>query len=140
MSNNEINLIIEEIESYNQFSDIDIGKIVDVEIGYAFKIAKFSKDKPFKINQIRPILDALDRIEQSDKDWDDKRIEFYLLKPRLAIGVTKKIIPIEVYDVIIAAMKLVDVSNDTQKNFKNFKFFVYFFQSIVAYYKFLGGA
>ena len=136
MSNNEINLIIEEISSYNQFSDIGIEKIVDVEIGYAFRIAKFSKNM-LKINQLRGIVDTLDRIEQSEKTWKDKRIEFYLLKPRFALGVSKKIISPELYDVLCAAMKLVDVSDDNQKNIKNFKFFVYFFESIIAYYKFL---
>ena len=137
MSNNEIDLIIEEINSYTQFSDIDIEKIVDFEIGYAFRIAKFAKDKIFKINQLRAIMDSIKRIEQSDKNWTDKRIEFYLLKPRLAVAVTKKIMSPEIYEVLIAAMNLVDVSENSNKNFENYRYFVYFFESIMAYYKFL---
>jgi len=137
MSNSEIDLIIEEINSYNQFSDIDIEKIVDSEIGYAFRIAKFARSTMFKSNQLRGILDSMKRIEQSKKEWNDKRIEFYLLKPRFAVAVTKRVISPEIYDVIIAAMNLVDVSTDKQKNFDNFKYFVYFFESILAYYKFL---
>lgn len=137
MSNNEIELIIEEINSYNQFSDIDIEKIVDFEIGYAYRIAKFAKGKIFKSNQLRGILDSLKKIEQSKKEWNQKRIEFYLLKPRFAVGVTKRVISPEIYDVFITAMNLVDVSDDNDKNFENFKYFVYFFESILAYYKFL---
>lgn len=136
MSNNEIDLIIEEINSYKQFSDIDIEKIVDFEIGYAFRIAKFAKDKTFKFNQLRVILDSIKRIEQTEKEWDKKRIEFYLLKPRLAVAVTNRIISPEINDVIISAMDLVDVSNG-ENNLENFKYFVYFFESIMAYYKFL---
>lgn len=140
MSNdNEIDLIIEEINSYNQFSDIDIEKIVDFEIGYAFRIAKFAKDaegKTFRSNQLRGIMDTMHRINQSKKDWDEKRFEFYLLKPRLAVAVNKKLISSEIYDVLITAMNLVDVG-DNNKNLKNFKYFVYFFESIIAYYKFL---
>ncbi len=138
MSNNEIELIIEEINSYNQFSDIDIEKIVDFKIGYAFRIAKFATDSIFRINQLRGILDSMNRIEKADKEWDEKRIEFYLLMPRLAMGVNQRIISQEIYDVIITAMNLVDVSEDNNKNSENFKYFVYFFESIIAYYKFLG--
>lgn len=137
MSNNELELIIEEINSYNQFSDIDIEKIVDSERGYAFKIAKFAIKQIFKINQLRGILDTIKRIEQSKKQWNEKRIEFYLLKPRLSVAVTKRVISPEIYDVLIAAMNLVDVSDDNEENFNNFKYFVYFFESILAYYKFL---
>lgn len=137
MSNNELDLIIEEINSYNQFSDIDIEKIVDSEIGYAFRIAKFARKQMFKSNQLRGILDAMKRIEQSKKEWNEKRIEFYLLKPRLSVAVTKKVISPEIYDVLITAMSLIDVSDDNNKNFENFKYFVYFFESILAYYKFL---
>ena len=139
MSNNEINLIIEEFNSYSQFSDIDIAKIVDFEIGYAYRIASFAIENKFlKINLLRGIMDTIRRIESSKNDWYKKRIEFYLLKPRFAVAVTKKVISPEIYDVIIAAMNLVDVNiDDNKKNFKNFKYFVYVFESIIAYYKFL---
>lgn len=137
MSNNEINLIIEEINSYNQFSDIDIEKIVDFEFGYAFRIAKFAKDTTFRINQLRGIIDSINRIERSDKDWSEKRIEFHLLKPRLSVAVNKRIVSPTIFEVLNTAMKLVDVSDDNEKNFENFKFFVYFFESIITYYKFL---
>lgn len=137
MSSNDMNLIIDEINSYIQFSDIDIEKIVDYEIGYAFRIAKFAKSHLFKFNQLRGILDSMNRIEQSKEEWDEKRIEFYLLKPRLALAVNNRVISLEIYDVLIAAMNLVDVSEDNNKNFKNFRYFVYFFESILAYYKFL---
>ena len=62
MSSNDMNLIIDEINSYIQFSDIDIEKIVDYEIGYAFRIAKFAKSHLFKFNQLRGILDSMNRI------------------------------------------------------------------------------
>lgn len=136
---NEIDLIIEEINSYNQFSDIDIEKIVNFEIGYSYRIAKFtiSTEKTFKINQLKGILVSMNRMEQSDKDWEKKRIEFYLLMPRIAATVNNRIMSQEICDVLIAAMKLVDVSTDGNKNMENFKYFVYFFESIIAYYKFL---
>ena len=136
---NEIDLIIEEINSYNQFSDIDIEKIVNFEIGYSYRIAKctISTEKTFKINQLKGILVSMNRMEQSDKDWEKKRIEFYLLMPRIAATVNNRIMSQEICDVLIAAMKLVDVSTDGNKNMENFKYFVYFFESIIAYYKFL---
>ena len=139
MSNNVISNIINELEQYHQFEDIGIDKIVEINKGYAYKIAEFLKCENFKNTQLIGFLENVERIDRIDKKWDEKKIEFYLLKPKLAMGVAKKRIPQDFFDVIICAMDLVDVSDDEKQNLKNFEYFVYFFESIIAYHKFLGG-
>lgn len=140
MSNEGLVWIINEINTYDQFSKIEIEKIVDIETGYAYIIADFLKSKKYKIAALRKSFDYIKRVERIDKGWNDKKIEFYLLKPRLAMSVGKKQIPKEVYDVIIAAMNLVDVNDIESKNLNNFKYFIYFLESIIAYHRFLGGS
>lgn len=139
MPENNIKNIIEELKEYNQFEDIGIDQIVDLNYGYAFKIAQFLKNEDLRTIQLKGYLEYIERIERLDKKWDEKKIEFYLLKPRLAMGVAKNRIPQYFFDVIIVAMDLVDVSDDETQNLKNFKYFVYFIESIIAYHKFLGG-
>ena len=139
MSDECVKWIIEEFNQYNQFSEISIEKIVDIEEGYAYKLVEFLNSKNLKSSQLTKIFEVIKKIERSDKSWNDKKIAFYLLKPRLAMGVGRSLIPIELYDVIITAMGLMDVSDTESENLKNFEYFVYFFESIMAYNKFLGG-
>lgn len=131
----EIEDIINKISKYEEFHKIDIEELVEPETGFAFIIAEYAYQENLKSNQLRKIFDAIKNIEKSDKDWKEKKVEFYMLKPRLAVAVGRKLIPEKVYDVIIASMNLVDVG-DVEKNFKRF---VSFFESIIAYHKFLGG-
>lgn len=134
----KINNIKNDIEGYDRLSDIDIGKIVDVDDGYAYIIAKHSKNK-IKTNQIRKFFDVIKKIEKSDDDWNTKRVQFYLLKPRLANAFGRKRITKEFYDVIIAAMNIVDIEGDPEVSQKNFEYFVNLYESIIAYHKYFGG-
>ena len=131
----DIEEIINEISQFDEFKEIDIKQLVEPETGYAYKIAEYSYDNDLKSNQLRKIFDVIKNIEKSDKVWNDKKKEFYMLKPRLAVSVGRKLIPEKVYDVIIVSMNIVDVG-DFEENFKHF---VLFFESIIAYHKFLGG-
>ena len=139
MSNKVIINIINELEQYHQFEDIGIDKIVDINEGYAYRIAEFLKYQDFKNTQLIGFLEYIERIKRLEKKWDEKKVEFYLLKPKLAMGIAKKRIPQDFFDVIVCAMDLVDVTDDEKQNLVNFKYFVYFFESIIAYHKFLGG-
>lgn len=131
----DIDDIISKIAKHEEFREIGIEELVEPETGYAYIIAEYAYEKDLKSNQLRKIFDAIKNIEKSDKGWKDKKVEFYMLKPRLAVSVGRKLIPAKVYDVIITSMNLVDVG-DCEKNFKHF---VSFFESIIAYHKFLGG-
>lgn len=139
MSSEVIDSIINELNEFEQLSDIPIEKIVDVESGYSYKIAYFSYSKKYKSGYLRSAFDYVKRIEKSDKEWKYKKVEFYLLKPRLAMGVRKKQLSRDVYNVIITAMNLVDVSDEDAVNLNNFNYFIYFFESIISYHRFLGG-
>lgn len=134
-SSNEINEVIQEINKLKKLSDVDIKDLLDEKTGYAYKVAQASRN--LKTNQLRKFFGAIRKME-SKNNWEDIEPEFYLLKPRMAVGVGRKLVPKGFYNVIIAAMSKVDVGNEDEK-LANFKVFVEFFESIVAYHKFLGG-
>lgn len=134
---NEINEVIKEIESYNQLKDIDMKVLVDKDTGFAFKIAKFSKSKGMKTNQLRKFFGAVRKIEGKDS-WSEIEPQFYLLKPRMAASTGRGKIPKEFFTVISVTMDKVVVGDENDK-LENFNLFVEFFEAIVAYHKFLGG-
>lgn len=123
--------IIKRLEDINQLSDLSIKEIAD-ENGYADKVAKGSKK--LKTNQLRKFFDAVKLIEQKTS-WDEIEPEFYLLKPKLAVAVGRKVVPKPFYDFMMKMMGKVDVGSEEDK-LKNFKVFVDFFESIVAYHKY----
>ena len=136
---NEINEIIQNINKHEKLTDIDIKDLLDEKTGYAYKIAEISKKSRTKLKttQLRKYFDAIRKMEGKNK-WEDIEPKFYLLKPRMAAGVGRDLVPREFYDVIIVAMNKVNIGNNDEK-LANFKVFVEFFESIVAYHKFLGG-
>lgn len=123
--------IIKRLEDINQLSDLSIKEIAD-ENGYADKVAKGSKK--LKTNQLRKFFNAVKLIEQKTS-WDEIEPEFYLLKPKLAVAVGRKVVPEPFYDFMMKMMSKVDVGSEEDK-LKNFKVFVDFFESIVAYHKY----
>lgn len=136
-NSNEIDEVINEIKKYDQLKDIDMKVLVDKDTGFAFKIAKFSKSKRMKTNQLRKFFGAVRKIE-GKTSWDEIEPQFYLLKPRMAASTGRGKIPKEFFNVISVTMDKVAVG-DNDENLENFKIFVEFFEAIVAYHKFLGG-
>lgn len=72
------------------------------------------------------------------KTWDEIEVDFYLLKPQLAAATGRELIPLDFYNLMMALMRKVDVGSEKEK-MQNFKIFVIFFESIVAYHKFYTG-
>lgn len=134
--NNEIGEITEKIKSLNKLSDMSVKDFAD-EGGYADIVAKNSRN--LKTNQLRKFFSAVRVMEQKENlSWQEVEAEFYLLKPQLAVASGRKNIPKNFYNLIMAVMRKVDVGNDDEK-LENFKIFIQFFESIVAYHKFHHG-
>lgn len=131
--NNNVNFkdVVGRLKNINQLSDLSIKEIAD-ENGYADKVAKGSKK--LKTNQLRKFFNVVKLIEQKTS-WDEIEPEFYLLKPKLAVAVGRKVVPEPFYDFMMKMMSKVDVGSEEDK-LKNFKVFVDFFESIVAYHKY----
>ena len=123
--NENYNDVTNRIKSLNQPSDLSIKDIAD-------KVAKGSKQ--LKTNQLRKFFGAVRLIEQKTT-WDEIEPEFYLLKPKLAVAVGRGNVPKAFYNFMMAAMSKVDVGSEEDK-MKNFKTFIDFFESIVAYHKY----
>ena len=134
-NNGEMKRITNEIKKCNMLKDIGIKKFVDVDDGYAYIVAKNSED--LKTNQLRKFFAAIRKIEQKNS-WDEIESEFYLIKPRMAVSVGRENMPKLFYELIMACMEKVDIGSEEEK-MKNLKVFIEFFESIVAYHKYLYG-
>ncbi|SFL80072.1 CRISPR-associated protein Csm2 [Methanobrevibacter olleyae] len=128
---NEINNIISKIDEFEKLCDMSVKEFADAE-GYADIIAKNSRQ--LKTNQLRKFFGAVRLMEQKET-WEEIEPEFYLLKPRLAVSAGRKNIPKPFYNLIMSTMRKVDIGSEEEK-MKNFKTFVAFFESIVAYHKY----
>ena len=134
-NNGEMKKITNEIKSCKMLKDIEIKKFVDVDDGYAYIVAKNSED--LKTNQLRKFFAAIRKIEQKNS-WDEIESEFYLIKPRMAVSVGRKKMPKPFYKLIMTCMEKVDIGSEEEK-MENLKVFIEFFESIVAYHKYLYG-
>ena len=128
-----MNDVKNKIDSCSTLSEIDVKDFLDADTGYAHIVAKNSK----KLNttQLRKFFAALKKMEQKDT-WDEIETEFYLLKPRMAVGVGRGHVPKDFYNVVLSAMAKVDNVEDDESKMKNFDIFVKFFEAIVAYHKY----
>lgn len=139
--NNEIGKILDEIGKLNMLKDLSIKLIAD-ENGYADQIAHTLRN--MKTAQLRRFFGAIKSIERtieednSEKAWDEVEAEFYLLKPKIAYAKGRKLIPEEFYQVLKVSLNKINVGTNEDK-IENFKRFVKFLESIVAYHKFYGG-
>ena len=134
-SNNKILEVTNKIKNLNMLSDMSVKDFAD-EGGYADIVAENSKD--LNTNQLRKFFGAVRLMEKKDDlTWEKIEPDFYILKPRLAVSAGRKNISKDFYDLMMVTMKKVDIGNDEQK-IENFKIFVQFFESIVAYHKFYG--
>ncbi|MCL2115328.1 MAG: type III-A CRISPR-associated protein Csm2 [Methanobrevibacter sp.] len=131
--------IIMEINRLNELKELK-PKIYADEEGYAGKIAKkFSKGRDdsqkLNSNQLRKFFGAIRDIESKEGNWEEIEPQFYLLKPKLAVSVGRKLIPKDFYELMKACMSKVDVGEDEDK-LKNFDTLVKFLEAIVAYSKY----
>lgn len=136
-SNSEMGKIIEDIKKCDMLKNIEIKKLVDVDDGYAYVIAKnlvCKKSENLNTNQLRKFFTVIRKIEQKEK-WVDVKSDFYLLKPRIAVSVGRGNVPKPFFDLIIACMNKVDVGSEEEK-MDNLDIFIEFFEAIVAYHKY----
>ncbi len=139
--NGEIGKIVDEIGKLNMLKDLDIKLIAD-ENGYADKIAHTLRN--MKTAQLRRFFGAIKSIERtmeeekSENVWDEVEAEFYLLKPKIAYAKGRKLIPDEFYQILKVSLNKINLGTNEDK-IENFKRFVKFLESIVAYHKFYGG-
>lgn len=131
-SNQELADINQKIDKLEMLKDMKTKDYAD-ENGYAFIVAKNSRN--LNTNQLRKFFASVKKFEQKDS-WDEIEPEFYLLKPQLAAAVGRKNIPKSFYKIIMTCMKKVDIGENIDK-MENIKTFVKFYESIVAYHKFL---
>jgi CRISPR-associated protein Csm2 len=139
--NNDIGKILDEISKLKMLKDLSIKSMAD-ENGYADKIAHTLRN--MKTAQLRRFFGAIKSIERtiedekSEKAWDEVEAEFYLLKPKIAYAKGRKLIPEEFYQVLKVSLNKINIGSNEDK-IENFKIFVKFLESIVAYHKFYGG-
>lgn len=133
--------VLEKIGKLKMLKDLDIKSMAD-DGGDADKIAHTLKS--MKTTQLRRFFGAIKLIERTieeeepEKAWNDVEAEFYLLKPKIAYAKGRKLIPEEFYQVLKVSLNKIDIGSNEDK-IENFRFFVKFLESIVAYHKFYGG-
>ena len=132
----EINNIVNDINSCEMLSKMDKKELVDVD-GAAYKVAGYAVDTNLKANQLRNFFGFVKKMERRSS-WGRIESDFYLLKHRMAVKVGRNDVPEGFFKVITAAMDKVDVGSEKEK-LENYKVFIEFFESIVAYHKYLGG-
>lgn len=135
-NNSEIDKIIKKIENVSSFSEIKPKDYAD-EDGYAAIIAKELKKlntNQLRTNQLRKFFGAVRDIEKK-KEWSDIEPELYLLKPKFAVSVGRKLIPKDFFKVMNVCLNKIDVGKNDEKK-ENFNTFVKFFEAIVAYHKY----
>lgn len=131
-NNSEIDKIIKKIENVSSFSEIKPEDYADMD-GYAAIIAK--ELKKLNTNQLRKFFGVVRDIEKKKK-WSDIEPELYLLKPKFAVSVGRKLIPEDFFKVMNACLNKIDVGETDAEKKENFNTFVKFFEAIVAYHKY----
>ena len=124
-----------EISRLDKLSDLEVKKYADTG-GYADVIAKVNKN--LKTTQLRKFFGAIRSREKKADSWEKIEADFYLLKPQLANARGRDLIPPKFYDIMMTIMDRVDRGDDAEK-LENFRVFVSFLESIVAYHKFHHG-
>lgn len=121
-----------DISTLEKLSDLEVKKYADTG-GYADIIAQTNKD--LNTTQLRKFFGAIRKMEKKADSWKNIEADFYLLKPQLANARGRGVIPKGFYDIMMSIMDKVDRGDDKEK-LENFRVFVKFIESIVAYHKF----
>lgn len=119
------------INELNEINKISINEITD-DGGFADRIAKNLKNLPS--NQLRKFFNNIRLMDKKSK-WSEIEYDFFLLKPQLAVAVGRTIIPESFFELMSVLMDKVNKGNNQQK-YNNFKIFVKFYESIIAYHNF----
>jgi CRISPR-associated protein Csm2 len=140
-NNKSVEEILDELGKLRMLKDLDIKSIAE-EDGYADRVAHTLRN--MKTAQLRRFFGAIKTIERKMEEedpenvWDKVEAEFYLLKPKIAYARGRRLIPDEFYQVLRISLNKINVGSNEDK-IANFKRFVNFLESIVAYHKFYGG-
>jgi CRISPR-associated protein Csm2 len=133
--------ILDELGKLKMLKDLKVKSIAE-EDGYADRVAHTLRN--MKTAQLRRFFGAIKTIERKMEEedpenvWDKVEAEFYLLKPKIAYARGRRLIPDEFYQVLRISLNKINVGSNEDK-IENFKRFVNFLESIVAYHKFYGG-
>lgn len=126
----ELNELKKLIAEKNHFSEIPIQSFA----GKDQSVDRFmkAKHKDLKINQLRNFFGEIQTIRKNPEIWKSKeelQKTVSMLEMNLAYDFGRNVITRDFYDIVTASLKKVKVEED-------FKKFVIFIQSLIAYHKF----
>ena len=126
---NKINEVTKKINKLNSLKEYDVDDFVrfdgDVDI-----LTRELEDDDIKTTQLRKFFAAFKEInlETKTKTWNELKVKFFLLMPKLAYAKGRKLISKDFYKLLESAMNKVQSKED-------FNRFVEFLEAIVAFYK-----
>ncbi|MGN0093480.1 MAG: type III-A CRISPR-associated protein Csm2 [Methanobrevibacter sp.] len=123
--------IKKELNELNNLSELSNTDITDNN-GYADRISKEIQNLPN--SQLRKFFNNI-RLIDKRSNWKEIEYDFFLLKPQLAVAVGRTIIPQNFFEIMNILMDNVN-KGDNQHKYNNFKIFVNFYESIIAYHNF----
>lgn len=126
--------VIEQITSKHEFSEISVVKITN-DNGLAYETAEALMADEVKYTQIRNLYAHVKKIERNCTGWDAIKAELFLLKPRLASKYAQGNISKGFYDLMMLCIERINAGTNQKENFNRF---VLYFESIVAFHKYLG--
>lgn len=118
-----------KINKLNSLKEYDVDDFVrfdgDVDI-----LTRQLKNDDIKTTQLRKFFAAVKEInlETKTKNWNELKVKFFLLMPKLAYAKGRKLISEDFYNLLESAMNKVQSKED-------FNRFVEFLEAIVAFYK-----
>lgn len=126
---NKIVEVTKKINKLNSLKEYDVDDFVrfdgDVDI-----LTRELEDDDIKTTQLRKFFAAVKEInlETKTKTWNELKVKFFLLMPKLAYAKGRKLISKDFYKLLESAMNKVQSKED-------FNRFVEFLEAIVAFYK-----
>ena len=134
---NELQKVKEKIKNLPSLKYYDVEDFVKFG-GDADKITKELGNNDIKTSQLRKFFAAIKDIDiylKDKKKWDEKaKMQFYLLMPKLAYAKGRKVIDNKFFELMKISMEKVG-SGKEEDILDDFKRFVQFLESIVAFYK-----
>ena len=121
--------VTKKINKLNSLKEYNVDDFVrfdgDVDI-----LTRQLKNDDIKTTQLRKLFAAVKEInlETKTKNWNELKVKFFLLMPKLAYAKGRKLISEDFYNLLESAMNKVQSKED-------FNRFVEFLEAIVAFYK-----
>lgn len=121
--------VTKKINKLNSLKEYNVDDFVrfdgDVDI-----LTRQLKNDDIKTTQLRKFFAAVKEInlETKTKTWNELKVKFFLLMPKLAYAKGRKLISEDFYNLLESAMNKVQSKED-------FNRFVEFLEAIVAFYK-----